>query len=214
MGGILMVLVVTPQATEASDWDIDGNEFLAILYVIFISSALGYALYACEQVTRQLCFSYCLACYAMIVHTEQNTQPVISTVSLLCCYNVLISASTHIQGRTSRLVRHLSLCSDHFRSSSLPSCSYLFSTRQYPRDRISVGRLYPSVSSCSLRVASWKRQRLKKCWSAQTNTTAVRQVGGMICASRETRRRQEMAFCSSATPNSNDLIIMLAVAIH
>lgn len=48
MGGILMVLVVTPQATEASDWAIDGNELLAILYVIFISSALGYALYACE----------------------------------------------------------------------------------------------------------------------------------------------------------------------
>jgi len=41
-----MVLVVTPQATEASDWDIDFDELLAILYVIFISSALGYALYA------------------------------------------------------------------------------------------------------------------------------------------------------------------------
>ena len=41
-----MVLVVTPQATAASDWDIDSRELLAILYVIFISSALGYALYA------------------------------------------------------------------------------------------------------------------------------------------------------------------------
>ena len=46
MGGVLMVLVVLPQATSASDWAIDSNEALAIAYVIFISSALGYALYA------------------------------------------------------------------------------------------------------------------------------------------------------------------------
>jgi hypothetical protein len=54
MGGILMVLVVTPQATEASDWDINFHELLAILYVIFISSALGYALYACKPCHQRL----------------------------------------------------------------------------------------------------------------------------------------------------------------
>jgi drug/metabolite transporter (DMT)-like permease len=46
MGGILMVLVVTPQATDASDWNIHGAQWLAIAYVILVSSALGYALYA------------------------------------------------------------------------------------------------------------------------------------------------------------------------
>ena len=78
MGGILMVLVVTPQATEASDWDIDRNELLAILYVIFISSALGYALYACEQVQYLLVLCTSIRCLRWPEHSA------ISSVLILC----------------------------------------------------------------------------------------------------------------------------------
>jgi hypothetical protein len=100
MGGILMVLVVTPQATEASDWDIDRNELLAILYVIFISSALGYALYACERelVPGQHYCACRLAYHALPARnrTLSNQQRAVCALRTLYCSHF----QTHVCGVT------------------------------------------------------------------------------------------------------------------